>query len=304
MGLINKKHFFITGAAGFFGEYCLNLLVNKYPDANFKILIHKTDISLDFPNKEIVRISLDNISGLEESLRGVDVIIHFAAVTHSSDPKTYFKVNISGTENLVTAAARAGVKKFIFISSRAIKTECGDYAKSKMEAEKRVISSGIPYLILRFSEIYSGDFREGIGTLIKFVQKLPIIFYPAGRILLSPLFIKDAAEAVIKAAEKDELRNKTFVLAGPRTYLLKEIIELIARDLARCPILIPIPVFLVKIVLGILRIFKIRVLRYDQIDRLICEKDDNINEARHILEFEPISFEEGLERKHKKYGKF
>lgn len=292
---LNKKTFFITGATGFFGKYCLNLLVDKYPGANFKILIHKTNISLDFLNKEVVRISLDDINGLEGSLRGVDTIIHFAAATHSSDPKNYFKVNVSGTENLVTAAARVGVKKFIFISSRAIKPECGDYAKSKMEAEKNVIASGIPYLILRFSEIYSGDSQEGIGTLIKFVQKLPIIFYPAGKILLSPLFIRDAAGAVIKAVEKEELYNKTFVLAGPRNYLLKEIIELIAKSLSRHPILIPMPIFLVKIVTGILRMFKIRILQYDQIDRLICEKDDNINEAIHRLEFNPTSFEENLE---------
>ena len=171
---------FVTGASGFFGRRFTVAAAGREVRPRLRLLIHRTPVTPPPGNVEIISGSLDTESELAAGVRHAAAVIHFAGATHANCEEEYIRVNGAGTERLVRAAAAAGVKRFILISSRAIRPDCGAYARSKLQAERAVQASGIPYAILRFAEVYGPESREGLNALIRFVRVSPIVPYPAG----------------------------------------------------------------------------------------------------------------------------
>ena len=303
MGVDRPDSCFITGASGFFGRRVVAALSTAHPAARLRVLVHRRPVALDAPNIETHAGSLDDLAGLLRGLRGVDVVVHLAAATHASRPETYFRVNAAGTEHLVEAARKAGVKRFIFISSRAIQPACGDYARSKWVAEQAVRSSGIPHVILRFSEIYGEGSSEGINALIALVRKVPIVPYPSGPVSLAPLFLDDAVTAVLRVIERPQIRNRTYTLAGPRVHDVREIVRIVSDAFALRRVRVPIPLGLLSLAARVSGMAGLPLIRPDQFSRLRCEKEHDIEAAKLDLGFSPIPFDEGIRRMRAASGK-
>ena len=103
-----------------------------------------------------------------------------------------------------------GVKKIIYISSAAASLHGGGYSRSKLEAEKRIIESGMQWVILRPSEVYGQRAGDSINQLIHWIQSyffVPVIGF--GTYKLSPVFIDDVVPAMALAIFNKELENKT-----------------------------------------------------------------------------------------------
>jgi nucleoside-diphosphate-sugar epimerase len=52
-------------------------------------------------------------------MKGVEVVFHCAGLIHAKKVKDLYRVNVTGTQNVVDAAIKARVKKFIHISSNS-----------------------------------------------------------------------------------------------------------------------------------------------------------------------------------------
>jgi nucleoside-diphosphate-sugar epimerase len=151
----------ITGATGFIGKNLVNELKDKHELYCF-----------DSKNLDITK---------EIELPEVDVLIHLAAhvkkCMFSKDKEPFYSVNARGTENIVSAAIKVGVKRIIYVSSIAvyknpIKTALtdevgmndlfGTYGASKLEGEKIIKESEMPYTILRISNPFGCGSIKGI----------------------------------------------------------------------------------------------------------------------------------------------
>ena len=104
---------------------------------------------------EWARADLVEPRGLSEALRGVDVVLHMAAVTHSPRGARYHATNAEGTAHLLSAAEPAGVRRFVHVSTRAVGAEGGAYSHSKALAEEHVRGTRIPWVLLRPGEVYA-----------------------------------------------------------------------------------------------------------------------------------------------------
>ena len=147
----------ITGGAGKIGKKLISALYKH--DLSIRILDKKNIADLS-NNIELVIGDLFNHDILKKALEEIDVVVHLAAVTHSNHKEDYWHVNVEGTNNLVNLAREAKVKRFIFISTRAISKDGGAYSQSKLSAEKIVKKSKINWIILRPSEMG----KEQLGT--------------------------------------------------------------------------------------------------------------------------------------------
>ncbi len=290
------KKILITGSSGFLGQKFTEEFAGRHPQAEIKLLAHRKALPACPPNCRPIEGSLEDIPSLENAAAGIHTVIHFAGKTHAQSEEEYFRVNAEGTRNLTEAAKRAGATRFIFISSRAITKECGAYAVSKCRAEEAVRESGIPYVILRLSEVYGRDVREGIGEVIKIILNSPLVPYPAGAIELAPLLLDDAVKGISSAAERSHIINKVYNLAGPRSYGFREMAEIIAKTFSRKIFFVPIPMAIFRFISSLGQVMGRPKLYNDQIDRLLCKKDDSIEEARRDLDFSPLALEEGLHR--------
>jgi UDP-glucose 4-epimerase len=109
----------VTGANGFVGRHLCCRLVKE----NFKVLGLVRTGSFMRSSSSRLRIqegfSLEAPHTVEQSLRGVDVLVHCAAVNNANrgTGRGEFNLNESGTLALAQCAARAGVKRFILLSS-------------------------------------------------------------------------------------------------------------------------------------------------------------------------------------------
>jgi dihydroflavonol-4-reductase len=109
----------------------------------------------------------------------------------------YFRINITGTQNLVDASVLKGVKRIIYISSRASFLDGGGYSQSKLKAEECVKSSGLQWLILRPSEAYGQGAGDTVNRLIEWVKKYPFVpVIGEGKAKLSPVYIDDVVSAI------------------------------------------------------------------------------------------------------------
>ena len=90
-------------------------------------------------------------AGYAAALAGCDAVLHLAAATGKQSRAEYLRVNRDGTEALVRQARQAGVSRFLFTSTVAVKFRDQFryyYAQSKQEAEAVVTSSGLRWTIV------------------------------------------------------------------------------------------------------------------------------------------------------------
>ena len=289
-----RKIYFLTGSTGFLGRALVAALRKGNPGSIIRCLIRKPEAAFLDEDMQWVVGDMSNEEALRVGVDGADVVLHFAGATRSYDPVVYHEVNYQGTARLVAAAEQAGVKRFIFASSRAVGTACGAYGESKFLAEQAVTASRLPYVILRFSEVYGGQTTEGIGTLVRVVQQSPWVPVFPG-VNMTPLYLEDALEAVLASVRAPAVERRIYTIAGPRTYTFTEGAKVIASVYGVRRIYIPIPISLLWIAVFLGKLLGRRRIVPDQIDRMRCRKETDIQKAVQDLGFSPRSFEEGLQ---------
>ncbi|OGZ07006.1 MAG: hypothetical protein A2942_00325 [Candidatus Lloydbacteria bacterium RIFCSPLOWO2_01_FULL_50_20] len=285
----SNEHFFITGSSGFLGKMLLEKLLTGDPLLRLTLLEHHTKIVVE----EKYRDRVVTVTGSLEDLRmlhNVDTVVHLAAITHTKNKDLYHVVNKEWTEQLLGLAKDAGVKHFVYVSTTALGDSCGPYGTSKLEAEKVVEQGGVPYTIVRFAEVYGALGNEGIERLINLVKRFPVIPYVTST-FLAPVYIDDAI-AALRTAMCRSPENKTYIIAGPEKLSFADVVRDIASAMEKKIVPIPVPQVLLRIAKRAPPFFLVP----DQVERLICEKDYNIDLTIHDLNFSPRSFREGLKK--------
>jgi len=282
----------ITGANGFIGRK----LVSAIPRANYELtlFIKETENFSGTADKVIFGDILDKES-LRPAVKGVEAVIHLAGITHTNDKKLYYLINVSGTKNLLEVCREAGVKRFIFISSRAAGLAGGDYARSKFFAEEEVKKSGLNWVILRIAEVYGAGENEAIAKLIKVIKSsyiIPVI--GRGRYKVSPIFIDDAVTGILAVLKNPAVNEKTYNLAGPEEFTYNELVDKILNETGLKRIKFFIPVIFAKIILEFFSLFKLNFFVKDQLPRLLSAKPADISPAVTDFNFQPRDFSRGF----------
>src|SRR5919204_5148098 len=119
----------VTGGAGFIGSNFVHYWVDRYPDDHVVVY----DLLTYAGNRDSLEDIDDRITFVEGDIADaelaqqtlederVDVVVNFAAESHNSlavvDPARFFRTNVLGTQTLLEAARRAGVRRFHHVST-------------------------------------------------------------------------------------------------------------------------------------------------------------------------------------------
>jgi nucleoside-diphosphate-sugar epimerase len=297
--------FFITGANGFVGKYlCLEL---EERGISFSAGVRTSKAS-----NEIAYGDFTIQKNWDHFLIDVDVVVHLAARVHvmkehSGDPLAAFlAANCEATVNLASAAKRAGVKRFIFISSVKVNGEetyqkaytANDkpmpqdpYGISKMEAEKALMNlheAGLfEVVIIRPPLIYGPGVKANFKNLLNLVEKgIPLPFGKASENKRSLVSIYNLVDLIILCSHHKNAGGEIFLVSDDQDLSLKELIIKMGKVLNKTPYLLPIPIALLKgaaILLG----------KRSYADRLFGNLQVDISETKKKLNWNPLySFEE------------
>ena len=191
----------VTGGTGFVGQAVLDQLNER------AALTHALARSMPSParNREHIRWvegDLANKAALERMAQGVDAVLHIAGAVNAADAAGFHAANVAGTENALEAATKAGVKRFVFVSSlSAREPELSDYGMSKKLAEEVVQASGLDWTIVRPPAIYGPRDRE-ILELFRAAKLGVVPMPPAGR--ASIMHVADLASLLAALVHSDE----------------------------------------------------------------------------------------------------
>lgn len=234
------KKILLTGSTGFVGT---NLVFGLAEDYNLRCLVRKTS-NISRIKKFVPEFLIGDVTdynSLCEAVKGVDFVIHAAALIRARSVKEYYAVNHVGTKNLVNAVLNfnPALERFIFISTQAavgpsdgfrfkgydcLANPVSDYGKSKLLAEKEVerLNGKIEFVILRPSVIY-GPWDKDLLFLFK-LAKFGIL--PAfSNFFFQLLFVKDLVEICRRLLQRNT-GSKIFNVADGNFYSWLNVVKI------------------------------------------------------------------------------
>jgi len=222
----------VTGANGFVGAtLCRKLVEKKY---KVRGLVRKTsDLSL-LEGVEIERFvgALDDLSSLEKAAEDVELVYHAAsAVTDWGTLKFFRKVIVEGTQNMLEASIRAGVKRFVYVSTAAVHSFVGaqdmteksprlptpfPYCQTKREAEAIVSDyhqfKGLETVIVRPGDIYGPGDRVSLLKMAKMLEAGRMAYVGGGKKLGAFTYVENLVDGLILAGEKKKAPGETYII--------------------------------------------------------------------------------------------
>ena len=183
--MMNGKTILITGGTGSFGKrFIQRILANYQPK---KLIIYSRDELKQFEMAKIfsaekhscIRYFLGDVRDrdrLLQAFRGVDIVIHAAALKHvpaaEYNPFEYIKTNVMGAANIIEAAIERGVSRVVALSTDKASNPINLYGATKLCSDKLFIA-GNSYSGgegCRFAVVRYGNVIGSRGSVIPFFQ--------------------------------------------------------------------------------------------------------------------------------------
>jgi nucleoside-diphosphate-sugar epimerase len=244
----------VTGAGGLVGGHVVQHLLAA--DFSVIAIVRNTPqflaelAQLNQGSLKIAQADVSQTDSLQTAFAGADVVVHAAG---SVDPfgsrQAIFATNLGGTKNALAAAAGAGVKHFIFISSLSVITGQGDqfdvdesaslkpcgesYADSKIEAEQAVMtySSSMKVTSLRPGFIYGPRERSWMPRLINSIATGKAMLIDGGTKQTNVIYVGNLCRAVELALLSEMSYGQVYNLTDGQFVSKKQLFDAIADGL-------------------------------------------------------------------------
>ena len=234
----------VTGGTGVVGAGAVSELVRRGHSVRLLSRHAPADVAQWGEGVEPWPASVNDRAGLAGSADRCDLVIHVAGIVSESPPEvTFDSVNVEGTENMIAETERAGVGRFIFLSSLGAEQGESPYHVSKRRGEAAVRKFRGGWMILRPSNVY-GPGDEVVSLLLKMVRTLPAMpIIDGGDDVFQPLWVDDLSKAIATAAERTDLHGRTLELAGEEEVSTNGLLDRFSSITGRNPIRISVPGF-------------------------------------------------------------
>ena len=298
----------VTGANGFVGSALMHqLILQKYQvRAAERTLQNRNDIL------SIAVGEINSETNWDAALEGVDVVVHLASRVHvmrdvAKNPlDEYRKVNVEGTRNLAESTAKAGVKRFVYVSSVKANGEefnqayteldkpnpQDDYGISKWQAEQTLheisAKTGLGVVIIRPPLVYGAGVKGNFAQMIKVLVKgLPLPFASVQN-LRSFIYVENLVDALILCAQHPAAVGQTYFVSDGEDVSTPDLLRKLSSALGKPAKLLPCSPVCMQLAGRIIG-------KSDQVNRLLGSLQVDTSKIRRELGWQPpFSLDEGL----------
>ncbi len=318
----------VTGAPGWLGTRLLEVLVDKNdPLQRFSMHAERRVKALVLPNIdtsslptgiELVPGNVLDKASLAKAMDGVETVFHLVGLIHPKKIQQLFDINTTGTLNVLEAAAAAGVKRVVMISSnsaaglgKAMKESDPPkpymaYGRSKRQAEEHVLrfvkEGKLEAVILRPCWFYGPGNGQPERQLrfFRMIQKGNPILFGSGKSLRSMSYLDNTIQGILLAEKTPQANGQIYWIADGKPYETIEIYRTIARlfGVELKPRKIPgLASFICRIVDHIQQALGLYITEFHVAGEMDRDIACDISKAQRELGYKPeVELEEGMRR--------
>ena len=315
----------VTGATGFVGRHlCRELTARGH--AVRALVRDQTKASRMLPASGAVEHVVGDAhdsDAVAKLVDGVDACAHLIGIIREAPAgQTFHRIHAGATHRIVEACTRAGVRRYLHMSALGASPDGpAEYQKTKFEAERLVINSGLDWTIFRPGLIHGPDgefFQQLKGWAEGRAQ--PFLFMPYfSRVQMNgpptpfnpprfeaptvaPVYVGDVAKAFAEALDRPQAVREVFPLSGPELITWPEMLRTVRdtlpqgkKELRAVGVPGPIAAAQAKLAsavgLG-------QLLPFDEGMAAMGSRDSfaDLHKAREMLGFDPEPFEQSLRR--------
>ncbi len=297
----------ITGATGFVGQALCAELARRQ-------MAYRPVSRTPRPGHLAIG-TIDAATDWSDALAGIDVVMHLAARVHvmnesAADPLAAFRaMNVDAAVNLARQAARAGVRRFVFLSSIKVNGEetapgkpfrASDapnpedpYGYSKLEAEQALLAigaeTGMEIVIIRPPLVYGPGVRANFASLMKWAAKPFPWPFGAVRNRRSLVFVGNLVDFMLLCSAHPAVGNRVFLVSDGADLSIGELIAKLSSAQGKKALMLPVPPVLLEGLAALLG-------RRAAARRLLGSLQVDIGETKATADWSPpYSVEQGLE---------
>lgn len=281
----------ITGGSGVIGAGVIPELLRREHVVRL-LSRHANDDAKQWKGVDAFAGDVSDAASLLGAADACDVVLHIAGIVSEQPPHaTFDAVNVGGTRNILAEAARANVRRFVYVSSLGADSGTSAYHRSKLEAEHLVEASALNWTIVRPGGVY-GPGDDVISLMLELLRALPVAtVIDDGNQPFQPIWFEDLGRALAEIAERD-LPRQTLEVAGEETTSMNDLLDRLGRITGRKPLArLPVPAKLASIVSKFVDIpiddNKLAMLREENVLR-------GTNALTTVLALTPTPLVEGL----------
>lgn len=318
----------VTGAPGWLGTRLLEVLTDPsdplqkfsaHKERRVKALVLPGLNTSSLPKAaEIVPGNVLDAASLDAAMQGVDTVFHLVGLIHPKKIQQLFDINTTGTLNVLEAAAKAGVKRVVMISSNSaaglgknMKESDAPkpymaYGRSKLQAEQHVLrfvaEKKLEAVILRPCWFYGPGNGQPERQLrfFRMIQKGNPILFGSGRSLRSMSYLDNTIQGMLLAEKTPEANGQIYWIADGKPYETIEIYRTIAALFGTTlkPRKIPgLASFICRIVDRLLQSVGMYITEFHVAGEMDRDIACDISKAERELGYKPeVELEEGMRR--------
>ncbi len=253
----NRAAVLVTGATGFIGRRLVEAL-RESNAAIYALMRHVPQARrVPWPKDAVIERhgDFERPQTLDGVCTGVETVFHLAGYggpeLDGAAVNAHWRVTVEGTRNLLAEAAKAGVRRFVFVSSVKVMGEGGSdcldetslpapvsfYGRAKHAAERLVLDAGtstdLHACVVRLPLVYGLDNEGNIPRMIASVDHG--FFPPLPEIgnKRSMVHVDDAVQALLLAATSPQARGQVYIATDGEEYSARRLYSAICRALGR-----------------------------------------------------------------------
>lgn len=268
----------VLGGSGFLGSYlCEQLVDNGWHLTVPTRLYHRARHLLPLPTVHLVEANIHDPAVLASLVGSHSAVINLVGTLHSDRRPPYgsafAKIHVDLPRHLAQICRQADVKRLIHVSALGANAQGASfYQRSKAAGEEALIQtlqdSDVKWTVFRPSLIFGpGDYF--LSSLARMARYAPVLMLPSPQTLMQPIYVGDVAQTIVRALSHPSTYGRVYELAGPHSYSLKELAELVSLWSGHPRKVMTMPRPLAQLAAGVAGVFcKRPALTKDQLDML------------------------------------